>query len=168
MEIIWHNEKRRVNELIPYEHNPRQMTEKQVEDLKASLQKFNLVEVPAINTDNMILAGHQRMKILQLLGRGDEEIDVRVPSRTLTPDEVREYNIRSNANTGSFDFGVLANSFGFEELVDWGFDKKELEKGFGVGKPEEPTGDGCERCEELRKAVQGHKNHSGHEFKLEE
>ena len=68
--LVWHNEKRKIDDLIPFEGNPRQMTEKQASDLKKSLEKFNLVEIPAIDTDNKIIAGHQRLKILQVLNRG--------------------------------------------------------------------------------------------------
>ncbi len=69
-QLNWHTEQRKVNDLTPYEGNPRQMTEKQAKDLQISLEKFNLADIPVINTDNMIVSGHQRMKILQLLGRG--------------------------------------------------------------------------------------------------
>ena len=65
--LVWHTDRRRVNDLIPFEKNPRILTDKQLEDLKLSLQKFNLAEIPAINTDNKIIAGHQRIKVLQLL-----------------------------------------------------------------------------------------------------
>ena len=65
--LEWHNEKRKISDLIPYDHNPRQMTEKQVKDLTKSLEKFNLVEIPAIDKDNTIIAGHQRLKIMQML-----------------------------------------------------------------------------------------------------
>jgi hypothetical protein len=44
------------------------MSEKQAEELKKSLEKFNLAEIPAINTDNKIVAGHMRVATLQLLG----------------------------------------------------------------------------------------------------
>jgi hypothetical protein len=122
----WQTEKRKINDLVPYKNNPRQMTEKQNEDLKKSLNKFDLVEIPAINKDNTILAGHQRLRIMQTLGRGDEEIDVRVPDRQLTEEEVQEYNIRSNKNTGEWNFDELANSFEVSDLLEWGFDEKEL------------------------------------------
>lgn len=124
--LEWKTEKRKINDLVPYEHNPRQMTEKQNKDLTKSLEKFNLVEIPAINVDGTILAGHQRLRIMQTVGRGDEEIDVRVPNRQLTEKEVQEYNIRSNKNTGEFDFDILANAFETEDLLDWGFDPTEL------------------------------------------
>lgn len=99
------------------------MTEKQNEDLKKSLEKFDLAEIPAINKDNVILAGHQRLRIMQALGRGDEEIDVRVPDVQLTEKEVQEYNIRSNKNTGDWNFDELANSFDTQELLQWGFEE---------------------------------------------
>ena len=98
--LIWHNEKRKVRDLAPFDHNPRTLSEKERADLEQSLVRFNLVEIPAINTDNVIIAGHMRLKILIDLGRGDEEIDVRVPNRKLSEKELEEYNIRSNLNTG--------------------------------------------------------------------
>ena len=125
--LEWNTEKRAVSELIPHSNNPRIMTAKQVNDLTKSLNRFNLVEIPAINTDNTILAGHQRLKIMQLLGRGDEVIDVRVPSRPLTKQEVDEYLIRSNKNTGDWDFEMLANVFEVPDLTDWGFDLSDFE-----------------------------------------
>ena len=107
--LNWHTEKRKVNKLVPFEGNPRIMNDKQLEDLKKSVSKFDLVEIPAIDTDNRIIAGHQRLKIMQLLGRGEEEIDVRVPNRKLTEAEFKEYNLRSNKNTGEWNFDELAN-----------------------------------------------------------
>lgn len=125
--LKWHTEKRKVNELLPYEGNPRQMTEKQKKDLEKSLKKFDLVEIPAIDTDNKIIAGHQRIKIMQMLGKGEETIDVRVPNRKLTEEEFKEYNLRSNKNVGEWDWDMLAN---YDEriLEDVGFDEKELKK----------------------------------------
>lgn len=123
MKITFHNEKRKIKDLLPHAHNPRQMTAKQVEALRKSLQKFSLAEVPVINTDNTILAGHQRLKILQELEGSEFEIDVRVPNRALTQKEADEYLIRSNKNTGDWDFDELANNFEVEDLTAWGFDE---------------------------------------------
>jgi ParB-like chromosome segregation protein Spo0J len=136
--LFWKTEKRKVSDLIPYEQNPRTLSKKQAEDLKQSLERFNLVEIPVVDTGNRIIAGHQRLKIMQMIGRGEEEIEVRVPCRDLTDDEFREYLIRSNKNTGSWDFDLLANAFDTEELVEWGFDLKE----FGINESDpgkEPT-----------------------------
>jgi len=127
--LIWHNEKRKVSDLIPFKKNPRKITKKEQADLRKSLEKFNLVEIPAIDTDNKIIAGHQRLKIMIVLGRGEEEIDVRMPNRKLTDEEFEEYNIRSNKNTGEWDYNLLAD-FGSDFLKEIGFEEQELEKHF--------------------------------------
>ena len=84
-----------------------QMTTKQATDLEASLKRFNLVEIPAINTDGMIIAGHQRINILTVLGRGDEDIE----------------------DLGEWDWAELTN-FDTEMLLDVGFDENILENIF--------------------------------------
>jgi len=124
--LKWHTEQRIINDLIPYKENPRTITEKQKNDLEESLKRFNLMSIPVINTDNTIISGHQRMKILQLLGRGNEEIDVRVPNRKLTKKEFKEANLRENKNLGSWDWDILAD-FDEELLLDVGFNEEELE-----------------------------------------
>ena len=52
--LSWHTEQRKVSDLIPNPENPRKMSEKQAEELKKSVEKFNLAEIPAINTDKEI------------------------------------------------------------------------------------------------------------------
>ena len=124
--LEWKTAKRKISDLIEFEHNPRQMTSEQVEQLTKSLEKFNLVEIPAVNLDNRIIAGHQRLKIMAMLGRSEEEIDVRVPNRALTEEEFKEYNLRSNKNTGEWDWEVMANAFDIEMLTEVGFDKDDI------------------------------------------
>ena len=124
--LVWHNEVRTVNSLLPFDKNPRKMTEVQMDQLKKSISKFNLAEVPCIDTDGVIVAGHMRTKALQLLNRGEESIDVRVPNRKLTEYEFKEYNVRSNKNVGIFDDELLAGLFDEQELRDIGFSDAEL------------------------------------------
>lgn len=131
--LSWHTEKRKISELTPFESNPRNLTESQYKKLRESLEKFNLAEIPAIDIDGKIIAGHQRLKILQEL-KGDIEIDVRIPNRKLTKKEFKEYNIRSNKNTGEWDFDLLANEFELDDLLDWGFEENELD--INLWKPE--------------------------------
>lgn len=123
--LQWRTETHKVSDLVPNAKNPRSLSAKQKADLEASITKFNLAEIPAINTDKTILAGHQRIKVLIALGRGEEEIDVRVPDRTLTEKECEEYMLRSNKNTGSWDFELL-KAFDTEFLLDIGFDDADL------------------------------------------
>ena len=135
--ITWTTEQRKVSELIPAPYNPRQMTEKQATDLTASLERFNLADPIVINTDNTIIGGHQRINIYKLHGKHHVDIDVRVPSRKLTPEEEKELNLRLNKNLGEWDFDMLAN-FDEDLLKDIGFDSKDLDKIFQLDtKPED-------------------------------
>jgi len=123
--LKWCTVQKRVSDLIPQEVNPRKITDKQMSDLKKSLSKFNLVEIPAVDLDGRILAGHQRIKALQLLGRGEELIDIRIPNRQLTEEEARRYLIASNALGGDWDFDKL-KTFDLDLLIDIGFDQVDL------------------------------------------
>ncbi|TQI71805.1 DNA modification methylase [Gramella sp. Hel_I_59] len=125
--LEWHNEKRKVKDLIPYEFNPRTLTEEKKEKLIKSLEKFNLAEVPAINTDNKIIAGHQRVKILLHLNRGEDVIDVRVPNRELTDQEFKEYNITSNVPAGYWDLDILEEHFADIDLEELGLFVGDIE-----------------------------------------
>jgi len=102
------------------------MTEKQAKELEKSLKKFGLVEIPAIDLDNTLLAGHMRMATMIQLGRGEEEIDVRVPNRKLTDAEAKEYNLRSNKNTGEWDVDKLF-AMPIDLLKESGFSSAELD-----------------------------------------
>lgn len=131
MKLEWKTEKRKVDDLIPYQLNPRKISSSQKEILKRSLERFGLVELPAINTDNTIVAGHQRLAILKLVGRGAEEIEVRVPNRPLTKEEFDEYLLTSNRNAGDWDWKLL-NDFDKELLLKVGFDTGDIKKILGA------------------------------------
>ena len=126
-ELIWHTESRKIKDLKEHEKNPRKITKDQMEKLKQSLKSFNYVETIVINLDNTILAGHMRIKALKALGRGKEEIEVRAPNRQLTPKEAEEYLIRSNKNSGEWDWERLANEWEIPDLFNWGFTEDELQ-----------------------------------------
>lgn len=124
--LVWRTERRKVKDLIRYEKNPRTLSEKQLEGLKRSLKKFNIAELPCINTDGKIVAGNQRILALSLLGRENEEIEVRIPNRELTKAEFRDYLLTSNRSGGSWDFEKLAADFDLGELLTSGFDSFDL------------------------------------------
>ena len=122
----WKNEKRKLKDLLPYEKNPRLLSQKQKKDIEKSLKKFNLVEVPVINKDDKIIAGHQRIKILMELYGGDYEIDVRVPTELLNEKDYEEYLLRSNRNNGEWDWDKI-ELFDRDILIDSGFDSFEID-----------------------------------------
>lgn len=146
--LIWTTVKRRVHDLVPQKINPRHITDKQMSDLKRSLEKFNLVEIPAVDYDGTILAGHQRIKALKLLGRGEELIDIRIPNRKLTDQEAKQYLIASNKLGGDWDFDIL-QSFDVGILEFSGFEKIELSEIFS--KEKEVRNDNFNVEKELKK-----------------
>ena len=109
--LKWETKKVKVKDLIELDINPRKISEAKKQKLIESLEKFNLAEIPAVNTDMQIIGGNQRVSALMMVGRGEEEIDVRVPNRKLTKKEVKEYAIISNTHAGEFDFEILEEWF---------------------------------------------------------
>lgn len=140
--LEWRTEQRKVKDLVPYEYNPRTLTEEKKALLIKSIEKFNLAEIPAVNTDNVIIAGHQRVKVLMEIGRGDELIDVRIPSRSLSESEFKEYNITSNVPVGFWDLDVLEEHFADVDLESLGLFLEDIEI------PGEALGDDADAEEE--------------------
>ena len=114
----------KINKLKPATYNPRQISTKQYNDLKKSIERFGLVDPIIINKNgNVVVGGHQRLKICKELKH--TEIDCVVLD--LNKEEERELNIRLNKNTGDFDMDILANEFDIDELTDWGFKHIDLD-----------------------------------------
>ena len=112
-----------INKLKPATYNPRQINTKQYNDLKKSIQKFDLVDPIIVNKDMTVIGGHQRLKICKELKYKDVDCVV----LDLSKEEERELNIRLNKNTGEFDMDILANEFDIDNLVDWGFKHIDLD-----------------------------------------
>lgn len=127
--LKWINKKRNIDDLIPASYNPRKLTEKQKEQLKESMARFDVCDPIIINTNNIVIGGHQRLKVLK--EQGVKEVDVRVPDRELTLDEEKELNVRLNKNTGEFDLELLAD-FDKDMLIDIGFELEDLDKIYPV------------------------------------
>ena len=117
-----------INKLKPATYNPRQINTKQYNDLKKSIQKFDLVDPIIVNKDMTVIGGHQRLKICKELKYKDVDCVV----LDLSKEEERELNIRLNKNTGEFDMDILANEFNIDDLVDWGF--KHIDLGLNIDK----------------------------------
>ena len=123
-----------INSLNPAEYNPRQISNKQYEDLKASMEKFGCVDPIIININpdrqNVVVGGHQRLRILRDLGAEK----VPTVSVNLSEEDERELNVRLNKNGGDWDIDLLSN-FDIVDLKEWGF--KDIELGFNIDKIDE-------------------------------
>ena len=121
-----------INSLNPAEYNPRQISNKQYEDLKASMEKFGCVDPIIININpdrqNVVVGGHQRLRILRELGAEK----VPTVSVNLSEEDERELNVRLNKSGGDWDMDILANEFDIVDLKEWGF--KDIEFGLNIDK----------------------------------
>jgi len=128
--ITWTNETRKLSELLPWEHNPRQLTEKQAKRLTNSIDEFGQVETLAIGPENEVYNGHQRLSVLLAQHGNDYEVAVRVSSRKLTFDEQRKLVIYLHEGaTGEWNWDMVPNLYDVEELKDWGFPAWKLPGG---------------------------------------
>jgi DNA modification methylase len=120
MNLEWSTEKRLVKDLVPLDYNPRIRNEKKQRELSKSIKEFNLVEIPVINLDNHIIAGQRRWEAFFEAGRENEVIDVRVPNRMLTENEVKRYNLLSNTHAGEWSLPLLETHFSgiYQDIVE--------------------------------------------------
>ena len=119
-------EKRKISDLIKAEYNPRKISVVQLQELKDGIKEFGLVSPLVVNENperkNIIVGGHQRLKIWEELG--NKEVDCSIVNLEL--DKERKLNIKLNKNGGTFDDDLLKEFFDYEELIDWGFTAGEL------------------------------------------
>jgi ParB-like chromosome segregation protein Spo0J len=123
--VQWSLKKLKVKDLREYEKNPRQISKEQLAHLRQSITKFNLIDKPVINTDNVIISGHQRLRVLKMMNI--KEVECLVPDQTIEAKDMEELNIRFNRNHGEWDWDILANQYDADELVNYGFSHKEFE-----------------------------------------
>jgi ParB-like chromosome segregation protein Spo0J len=110
-------ETKKLSDLKPAPYNPRKSNEKQEAHLKASLEKFGVVEPIIFNKQTgYIVGGHFRVRELKKLGY--KEIDCVIVD--LNEADEKELNIRLNANTGDWDWEALTEWD--EPLAEWGLD----------------------------------------------
>ena len=111
-------EKRKIAELKPAPYNPRKSDVTQEANLKASLEKFGVVEPIIFNKQTgYIVGGHFRIRELKKLGIKDVDCVI----VDLSPEDEKELNIRLNANTGEWDMELLSE-WDKQDLEEWGLE----------------------------------------------
>ena len=117
---------KKISELSEADYNPRQLTEKQHEGLKDSLEKFGFVDPIIVNINpkrkNVVIGGHQRLNVAKELAM----YEVPCVELNLSKTKERELNVRLNKNSGGWDWDKLANQFDLDDLLNWGFQEKEI------------------------------------------
>ena len=88
MEIIYKN----IDELIPYDNNPR-INDEAVEYVKNSIKEFGFKVPIVIDKDNVIIAGHTRIKASKELGIKDIPCII---ADDLTEEQVKAFRLADN------------------------------------------------------------------------
>ena len=101
MEIIYKN----IDELIPYENNPR-LNDEAVEYVKNSIKEFGFKVPVVIDKDNVIIAGHTRIKASKELGIKDIPCII---ADDLTEEQVKAFRLADNkvAEKSMWDYTKL-------------------------------------------------------------
>ncbi|MFA6077332.1 MAG: DNA methyltransferase [Candidatus Paceibacterota bacterium] len=115
-----------INELKPYENNPRIWSEQSTEQLKQSIRKYGLIDPVICNSakgrENIVLGGNFRHKVARELGF--TKIPV-VYVKIKNQKKEAELCLRLNRNTGDWDYNLL-KSMDIELLLETGFDEFDL------------------------------------------
>lgn len=113
MKIIY----KKVNEIIPYENNPRK-NDKAVNYVAESIKNFGFRVPIILDNNNVIIAGHTRLKAALKLGM--EEVPCIIAS-DLSPEQVRAYRLADNrvAEFSEWDLDTLDEELrDLEDLYD--------------------------------------------------
>ena len=122
-------ENRSIDQITPYENNPRQNDEA-VEAVAASIREFGFRVPIVVDPDGVIVCGHTRFKAAQKLDL--EKVPVHV-AIDLTPEQIRAYRIADNktGELATWDMDLLPIEIAElqEAGIDWsllGFDGDDL------------------------------------------
>lgn len=117
----------KLGEIIPYENNPRK-NDKAVGVVAESIEQTGYNNPIIVDEDNIILAGHTRLKSLKKLGVKEAEV---LQIFGMTPEEKRKYRLLDNkvGEFASWDYVALMEEMqgldwqGLE--LDWGLDSRD-------------------------------------------
>ena len=111
-------EYRKIDELTPYENNPR-INDHAVEAVASSIQEFGFKVPVIIDKDDVVIAGHTRIKAARQLGM--DEVPT-IKADDLTPEQVRTFRLADNktAELAYWDHEML--NVEIEDLINLGVD----------------------------------------------
>jgi site-specific DNA-methyltransferase (adenine-specific) len=155
--VQWLQKDVRLNELKPFESNPRTITEAQYEKLKDSIRRDGYRTRIEATHDLRVCSGHQRLRALRELGY--QTIPVLVPSEPIDDEAFMRIVVTSNVNNGAWDFDSLSSLYDLEELRDFGVQEIMNIPPMDDGEPPAPgkTQVCCPKCSEVF-TVKGNKH----------
>lgn len=123
-----------IDKLIPYENNPR-INDRAVAAVANSIKEFGFKVPIIIDKNNVIVAGHTRLKAAQKLGL--KEVPVTVAD-DLSEEQIKAFRLADNkaAELAEWDFEKLEQELAQidMDMSAFDFDIKDLEKEFNKNK----------------------------------
>lgn len=123
MQIIY----KKIDELIPYENNPRH-NDQAVEAVAESIRQFGFRNPIIIDKDNVIVAGHTRQKAAKQLGMTEVPC---IMTDDLADEQVRAYRLVDNKTNelSSWAFDLLGSELDKIEIdmSSFGFDAFDID-----------------------------------------
>lgn len=108
-----------IDKVIPYDNNPRHNDGEAVDRVAASITEYGFKQPIIIDKDNVVIAGHTRLKAAKKL-----ELD-KVPviiAADLTPAQIQAYRIADNKTAEYATWNNELLAIELEELQDLDFD----------------------------------------------
>lgn len=121
-------EYKNIEELIPYINNPR-LNSNAVDMVSASIQEFGFLNPIIIDEDNVIVAGHTRLKAAKKLNITEVPT---IRAEDLTDAQIKAFRIADNRTTEFAEWDMEKLEIELEDLDDifTGFDHDEIEEMF--------------------------------------
>lgn len=118
----------KIDKLKLAEYNPRKISDKELSNLKKSLEKYGFIQPVIINKDFTVVSGHQRIRAWKEL----KNDTVPVIQLSITKNEEKALNLAMNRIGGEWDieklYSVMNDLRVTDELEFTGFDEKEVSK----------------------------------------
>lgn len=111
-------EKRNPEDLIPYQNNPKDHPEEQVDKIASSIKNFGFVQPIVVDSDNEIIIGHGRLQAAKKLDL--EEVPV-IKQEDLSEAEVKALRLADN-RVDETGFNQEALEVEIDQLDEAGFD----------------------------------------------
>lgn len=121
-----------LSELIPYDKNPRKISEEAVNAVAESIQEFGFKNPILIDKDNVIIAGHTRR--LASLKLGLERVPCVVVD-DLTPQQIKALRLADNKTNELADWDIGELDLELADLLDMDMERF----GFELPEMDEPT-----------------------------
>lgn len=132
----------KLSSIKPNPNNPRIITAAQLQRLKNSIEKFELMlefRPIVIDEKRIVLGGNQRLLALKSMGKVEIPQTWVKEAKNLSETQKKHFIIADNLNAGQFDFDMLRIEWDNDFLDNLGLELPPMELKLDEPKPEKQT-----------------------------